>query len=79
MRPSPDYVLLLRAGLGSRGRAALACGGFCDITVVMLRGGARRGKTNFFERRVGEYQKSSVMAGLNKGASQHTFATDVDF
>jgi hypothetical protein len=36
-----------------------------------------RGKTNFFERRVGEYQKSSVMAGLNGGV--HQFATDCDF
>jgi hypothetical protein len=40
-----------------------------------------RGKTNFFERRVGEYQKSSVMAGLNKGAGAgvHEFTTDCDF
>ena len=37
-----------------------------------------RGKTNFFERRVGEYQKSSVMAGLNGGGG-HAFSTDTDF
>ena len=24
------------------------------------------GKTNFFERRVGEYQRSGVMTGINK-------------
>ena len=24
------------------------------------------GKTNFFERRVGEYQRSGVMSGINK-------------
>ena len=39
-----------------------------------------QGKTNFFEKRVGEYQKSGVMAALdnNKG-STHTFALDEDF
>lgn len=26
------------------------------------------GKTNFFERRVGEYQRSGVMTGINKDA-----------
>ena len=36
-----------------------------------------RGKTNFFERRVGEYQKSSVMAGLAGGV--HQFDTECDF
>lgn len=31
------------------------------------------GKTNFFEKRVGEYQKSGVMASLaEKGGSCHT-------
>jgi hypothetical protein len=28
-----------------------------------------RGKTNFFEKRVGEYQKSGVMAGLQVGGA----------
>ena len=37
-----------------------------------------RGKTNFFEKRVGEYQKSGVMAGLNN-TNQHTIAFDEDF
>lgn len=37
-----------------------------------------RGKTNFFERRVGEYQKSSVMAKLKDG-DVHEFKTDCDF
>jgi len=39
-----------------------------------------QGKTNFFEKRVGEYQKSGVMASLDedrKGA--RTFTTDEDF
>lgn len=35
-----------------------------------------QGKTNFFEKRVGEYQKAGVMASLTETAS---FATDVDF
>jgi len=37
-----------------------------------------RGKTNFFEKRVGDYQKSGVMAGLNN-TNQHTIAFDEDF
>lgn len=37
-----------------------------------------RGKTNFFEKRVGDYQKSGVMAGLSN-TNQHTIAFDEDF
>eukprot|EP00892_Ulva_mutabilis_P008532 jgi/Ulvmu1/6050/UM027_0028.1 len=37
-----------------------------------------QGKTNFFERRVGEYQKSSVMAKLKDG-DVHEFKTDCEF
>ena len=36
-----------------------------------------RGKTNFFEKRVGEYQKSGVMAGI--GGAIHNFQLDADF
>jgi hypothetical protein len=36
-----------------------------------------RGKTNFFEKRVGEYQKSGVMAGLQ--GNLHNFQLDADF
>jgi ribonucleoside-diphosphate reductase subunit M2 len=35
------------------------------------------GKTNFFEKRVGEYQKMGVMGGNN--ADSHTFTLDADF
>lgn len=35
------------------------------------------GKTNFFEKRVGEYQKMGVMSGND--SSQHTFTLDADF
>ena len=41
-----------------------------------------RGKTNFFEKRVGEYQKSGVMAGLGGaegGKSAATLSFDDDF
>ena len=40
-----------------------------------------QGKTNFFEKRVGEYQKAGVMAGLLDGetGSGRTFTTDVEF
>ena len=37
-----------------------------------------QGKTNFFERRVGEYQKAGVKAGVQGGAV-HTFSVDADF
>ncbi len=39
------------------------------------------GKTNFFEKRVGEYQKSGVMASLkNEGSSSGSdFSLDADF
>jgi ribonucleoside-diphosphate reductase beta chain len=37
---------------------------------------ALEGKTNFFEKRVGEYQKAGVM---NNSAPQDTFSFDTDF
>jgi ribonucleoside-diphosphate reductase subunit M2 len=39
-----------------------------------------QGKTNFFEKRVGDYQKASVMNSLNGGgAANHVFSLDEDF
>jgi len=39
-----------------------------------------QGKTNFFEKRVGEYQKAGVMAGTTQGNEESKgFALDVDF
>ena len=38
-----------------------------------------RGKTNFFEKRVGDYQKSGVMAGLSGGNSSHAISFNEDF
>jgi len=39
-----------------------------------------QGKTNFFEKRVGEYQKAGVMASLNdENAAANTFDLDTDF
>jgi len=37
-----------------------------------------QGKTNFFEKRVGEYQKANVMAATDK-ANHHQFTLDADF
>jgi len=37
-----------------------------------------QGKTNFFEKRVGEYQKAGVMAAVG-GESGHGFSLDADF
>jgi ribonucleotide reductase beta subunit family protein with ferritin-like domain len=41
-----------------------------------------QGKTNFFEKRVGEYQKAGVMNGATPAGEEDTsrgFALDVDF
>jgi len=38
-----------------------------------------RGKTNFFEKRVGEYQKSGIMSGLNDDDNSGAFSMDMDF
>jgi len=41
-----------------------------------------QGKTNFFERRVGEYQRAGVMAGVKPSAQkndEYVFTTDADF
>merc|ERR1719230_1338643 len=38
-----------------------------------------QGKTNFFEKRVGEYQKAGVMAGTTSEDAGKGFALDVDF
>ncbi|KAI3813086.1 hypothetical protein L1987_17802 [Smallanthus sonchifolius] len=38
-----------------------------------------QGKTNFFEKRVGEYQKASVMSNLNGVTDSHVFTIDEDF
>merc|ERR1712019_108622 len=38
-----------------------------------------QGKTNFFERRVGEYAKAGVMSGLDKEQGGDMFAMDMDF
>merc|ERR1712199_18117 len=38
-----------------------------------------QGKTNFFEKRVGEYQKAGVMASAAEGTDGPGFALDVDF
>jgi hypothetical protein len=40
---------------------------------------AGRGKTNFFEKRVGEYQKASIMSSLNGSGDHHIFRLDEDF
>ena len=38
-----------------------------------------QGKTNFFEKRVGEYQRSGVMDGASLGSVQQRFSMDEDF
>ncbi|RVX21839.1 hypothetical protein CK203_001376 [Vitis vinifera] len=37
-----------------------------------------RGKANFFERRVGDYQKASIMSSLD-GGKNYVFKIDEDF
>jgi ribonucleoside-diphosphate reductase subunit M2 len=38
-----------------------------------------QGKTNFFEKRVGEYQKAGVMASVKSQENSDAFALDIDF
>ncbi|KAH7679544.1 ribonucleoside-diphosphate reductase subunit M2 protein [Dioscorea alata] len=38
-----------------------------------------QGKANFFEKRVGDYQKASVMSNLQNGNGSYVFRTDEDF
>ncbi|CAH8337000.1 unnamed protein product [Eruca vesicaria subsp. sativa] len=40
-----------------------------------------QGKTNFFEKRVGDYQKASVMSSVNGGCAfdNHMLSLDEDF
>ncbi|XP_068658825.1 ribonucleoside-diphosphate reductase small chain A isoform X2 [Aristolochia californica] len=38
-----------------------------------------QGKANFFERRVGDYQKASVMTSLEEGNQNYVFRVDEDF
>merc|ERR1711934_1351553 len=38
-----------------------------------------QGKTNFFEKRVGEYQKAGIMSGVGESSEGPGFALDVDF
>merc|ERR1712070_689795 len=38
-----------------------------------------QGKTNFFEKRVGEYQKAGVMSGGDKAEESRGFSLDADF
>ena len=38
-----------------------------------------QGKTNFFEKRVAEYQKSGVMDSASLGSVQQRFSVDEDF
>lgn len=37
------------------------------------------GKTNFFERKVGEYAKTGIMSGLDKDGGSHAFTIDSEF
>jgi ribonucleoside-diphosphate reductase beta chain len=38
-----------------------------------------QGKTNFFEKRVAEYQKAGVMSSLTNNGNSHNFSVDEDF
>ena len=39
-----------------------------------------QGKTNFFERKVSEYQKAGVISGTKEAAGNNfAFSTDIDF
>ena len=48
------------------------------MTVKLMEYAFFRGKTNFFEKRVGEYQKAGVMNSLGNGGG-HAISFDADF
>lgn len=50
------------------------CSGWVDVVDTLT----HRGKTNFFEKRVGDYQKAGVMTSLKEG-SGHALSFDDDF
>ncbi|XP_009419375.2 ribonucleoside-diphosphate reductase small chain [Musa acuminata AAA Group] len=62
--------------LGSLGHGKLyrAANPFDWMELISL-----QGKANFFEKRVGEYQKASVMSSLNGTGAIHVFKLDEDF
>ena len=62
-----DFICRLTAGLDS---APIL---FIDFPLFM------QGKTNFFEKRVAEYQKAGVMDSASLGSVQQRFSVDEDF
>ena len=38
-----------------------------------------QGKTNFFEKRVGDYQKAGVMSSTDQSGGGHAFDLEADF
>ena len=60
-------------------------GAWTTIAAERLRNAGCRGKTNFFERRVGEYQRSGVMSSLQQrgatsaGRDDYVFTINEDF
>ena len=65
-----DYLLVM---LGCD-KAFNTANPFDFMTLISL-----QGKTNFFEKRVGEYAKAGVMASLTTAGSNHNFSVDDDF
>lgn len=56
--------------------------GFClfkILTCHCLSTFVNRGKANFFERRVADYQKASIMSNLKDGTKNFVFKLDEDF
>ncbi|KAL5995854.1 hypothetical protein ACLOJK_025926 [Asimina triloba] len=51
----------------------------CNHKCLLATSRPSRGKSNFFERRVGEYQKASVMSSLQVGNQHYVFKMDDDF
>ena len=51
------------------------CEPYCTTGMDMI---SLEGKTNFFEKRVGEYQKSGVMASLDQSSTGNRGTLDFD-
>ena len=51
----------------------------CKMSILTDKNAFCKGRTNFFERRVGEYQRAGVMSALSTNNTGFKFTLDEDF
>lgn len=82
-----QHYLAAATRCGCVARTCHGCASLCAdwgnvVDVCCRRAACCRGKTNFFERRVGEYQRAGVMQSVNKQGGrkyEHVFSLTEDF